>query len=232
MTFAQARVGILGGTFNPIHVGHLRAAEEVVEELGLERMVFVPSADPPHKSDHRYDRIAPAEQRLEWVALAIRDNPRFEVDALEIERGGASYSVDTLVTFAARLAPEKPVFSIGQDAFVEIDSWRDPARLFELAHFAVMTRPPVALLSLADWLPHCIRDQVEPSSDGLSALHRHCDSWIRLVDVPALDISSSEIRQRLRVGRSVRYLLPPAVETDVEKSGAYQPQGPQTESTA
>ena len=94
--------------------------------------------------------------------MAIRDNPRFEVDALEIERGGASYSVDTLRTIGERIAPEKPVFIIGQDAFVEIDSWREPEALFELAHFVVITRPPVAVASLADWLPRCIRDIVEP----------------------------------------------------------------------
>ena len=153
MTTATARIGILGGTFNPIHFGHLRAAEEVAEVLGLARMVFVPSADPPHKSNRPHDRIAPAAQRLDWVELAIRDNPLFEVDSLEIDRGGASYSVETLRVFGERLAPAKPVFTIGQDAFVEIDSWRDPAALFECAHFAVMTRPPVALLSLSDWMP-------------------------------------------------------------------------------
>ena len=94
MTDTQARIGIFGGTFNPVHLGHLRAAEEVVGALHLERMIFVPSADPPHKVDVPGDRLAPAEMRLQWVQLAIHNNPRFEVDALEVERGGASYSVD------------------------------------------------------------------------------------------------------------------------------------------
>jgi nicotinate-nucleotide adenylyltransferase len=222
MTDTQARIGIFGGTFNPIHIGHLRAAEEVVDALRLERMIFVPSADPPHKINIPDDQIAPAEVRLEWTRLAIRDNPRFEVDALEVERGGASYSVDTLRTIGERIAPEKPVFTIGQDAFVEIDSWREPEELFDLAHFAVITRPPVALASLADWLPRCIRNIVEPDPGGVFALYHRAHTWIRLVEIPALDISSSDIRIRLRDGESVRYLLPPDVEEAIEKSGAYR----------
>ena len=222
MIETQARIGIFGGTFNPVHIGHLRAAEEVVGALHLERMIFVPSADPPHKVDIPGDRIAPAGLRLKWVQLAIRDNPRFEVDELEVERGGASYSVDTLRTIGERIAPDKPVFTIGQDAFVEIDSWREPEALFDLAHFAVITRPPVALASLADWLPRCIRNVVEPDHSGVFALHHRAGTWIRLVEIPALDISSSDIRIRLRDGESVRYLLPPAVEEAIEKSGAYR----------
>jgi nicotinate-nucleotide adenylyltransferase len=222
MTETRARIGVFGGTFNPVHIGHLRAAEEVVEALDLERMVFVPSAGPPHKTDLADDRIAPAELRLEWIQLAIRRNPRFEVDPLEIERGGASYSVDTLRALGARIAPEKPVFAIGHDAFVEIDSWREPEALFELAHFAVITRPPIARVSLMDSLPRCIRSAVEPAEGGRVALHRQANTWIRLLEIPALDISSSDIRRRLRGGRSLRYLLPLAVAEAVEKSGVYR----------
>ena len=222
MTETRARIGVFGGTFNPVHIGHLRAAEEVVEALDLERMVFVPSAGPPHKTDLADDRIAPAELRLEWIQLAIRGNPRFEVDPLEIERGGASYSVETLRAIGESIAPEKPVFTIGHDAFVEIDSWREPEALFELAHFAVITRPPIARVSLTDWLPRCVRGEVEPAEGGLVALHRRANTWIRLLDIPALDISSSDIRLRLRGGRSLRYLLPLAVAEAVEKSGVYR----------
>ena len=181
---------------------------------------------PPHKTDLAGDRIASAQRRLEWVAMAIRGNPRFEVDPLEIERGGASYSVETLRAIGERIAPEKPVFTIGHDAFVEIDSWREPEALFELAHFAVITRPPVARISLTDWLPRCIRNAVEPAEGGRVAWNRRADTWIRLLDIPALDISSSDIRLRLRDGRSLRYLLPLAVAEAVGKSGAYRvPQG-------
>lgn len=219
----KARVGIFGGTFNPIHVGHLRAAEEVVEALELERLIFVPCAEPPHKRDQRSDPIAAPSLRLAWVRTAVRGNPRLQVDALEVERGGPSYSVDTLREMGARTAPELPVFVIGQDAFRDVGSWREPGALLQLAHFAVITRPPVGVGSLAEWLPSCARDQVELAPDGLSARHRQAGTWIRAVEITALDVSASDIRRRLREGRSVRYLLPETVRSAVEESGVYGP---------
>ncbi len=217
----SARVGIYGGTFNPIHLGHLRAAEEAVELLGLERLLFVPSARPPHKGALDADRIAPANERLEWVRLAIADNPRFEVDPTEIGREGPSYLVDTLRAIGPRFAPERPVFLIGQDAFVEVDTWREPKALFELAHFAVTPRPPVVTGSLRDWLPECLRGELELAPDGRSGRHRSSGTWVRLLEIAALDISASEIRARLRKGRSVRYLLPEPVREAVSRSGAF-----------
>lgn len=227
MTQHRPRTGIFGGTFNPIHLGHLRAAEEVVEALELDRMILVPSAEPPHKTHRPGDPIAPATLRLEWVQIAIRDHPRFEVDSIEIDRGGPSYTVDTLTEIGRRIAPELPVFTIGQDAFTEIDSWRDPRAVFSLAHFAVITRPPVAAISLADWLPRCIKADMDAHRSGQSAQNRHTENWIRLVDITSLDISASEVRRRIHDGRSIRYLLPPAVAEAVEKSRVYAGENPQ-----
>jgi nicotinate-nucleotide adenylyltransferase len=218
---ARGGIGIFGGTFNPIHLGHLRAAEEVVELLGLERMLFVPSASPPHKHAARGDRIAPAAQRLRWVRAAVDGNPRFEVDPLEIERGGASYTVDTLRALARRSAGGPPVFAIGCDAFAELGSWREPEELLALAHFAVMTRPPVVAGTLADWLPKELRGAVEIGPDGRSGRHRRTGTELLTVEVSALHISASDVRRRLREGRSVRYLLPEAVRESVEGSGVY-----------
>ena len=216
----KARAGIFGGTFNPIHVGHLRAAEEAVEALELERLVFVPCAEPPHKRGAA-DPVAPAEQRLAWIRTALEDNPRLDVDPIELERGGPSYSVDTLRVLGARTAPELPVFVIGQDAFLEVDTWREPEELLRLAHFAVITRPPVAAGSLGDWLPESLRDDFALAPDGLSARHRRAPTWLRVVEITALDVSASDIRRRLREGRSVRYLLPESVRIQVLESGAY-----------
>ena len=213
--------GIFGGTFNPIHVGHLRSAEEVVEALGLERMVFVPSSQPPHKTDSPDDRVAPAELRLAWTRAAIAGNARFEVDALEIERGGPSYSVDTLRHLCAQLAPQRPVFVIGHDAFIELGTWRDPKTILTLSNLAVTSRPPLARGSLADWLPQCAKDEVEVAPDGLSAHHRNSETWIRVVEISALDVSASDIRRRIRAGQSVRYLLPETVHDQVLASGIY-----------
>jgi nicotinate-nucleotide adenylyltransferase len=214
-------VGFYGGTFNPIHVGHLRAAEETMERLGLERMIFVPSARPPHKNPGDDDPIAPAAQRLGWVEAAVASNPRFSVDPIEVERDGPSYLVDTLRVFGDRLTPALPVFTLGRDAFQEMDTWREPKALFTLANFAVTTRPPLDRGNLREWLPEELAAAFEIAEDGLSALHRDAGTWIRLVEITALDVSASSIRQRLRDGRSVRYLLPEAIHDAVVSSGIY-----------
>jgi len=218
-----AKLGILGGTFNPIHCGHLRAAEEVREALDLERVILVPSATPPHKQSAAGDPIAPAAQRLAWVEAAVAGNPGLAADGMEVLRGGRSYTIETVKAIGARTAPELPVFAIGWDAFAELGSWREPEALLRLAHFAVMTRPPLSHGSLADWLPKCAREEFGLAPDGLSARHRSASSWIRLVEVTALDISSSGVRERLRLGRSIRYLVPESVRGAIEASGVYGP---------
>lgn len=215
-----ARVGLFGGTFNPIHLGHLRAAEEVAELLELERVVFLPCAQPPHKRGGG-EVIAPAQERLAWVRRAIAGNPRFDVDPVELERGGPSYSVDTLRTLRDPAGPEAPIFLIGLDAFGEIDSWREPTELFRLASFAVMRRPPIDRRPLAECLPRCARPLLELGADGSSARHRSADTWVRLVEITALDISSTDVRARLREGRSVRYLVPEAVREAILETGVY-----------
>ena len=213
-------VGVYGGTFNPIHLGHLRAAEELVESLALERMIFVPSARPPHKREEE-EELAPAELRLAWTRLAIEDNPRFQADPLELERDGPSYTVDTLRRLRERVAPSELVFGIGRDAFVEMGTWREPREIFRLANLAVTTRPPLSSGDLSDWLPACARPDFEIAADGLSALHREAGTRLCLVAITALDISASDIRMRLRNGRSTRYLLPEAVREAVVESDFY-----------
>jgi nicotinate-nucleotide adenylyltransferase len=219
MTTPEPGVGIFGGTFNPIHLGHLRAAEEVREALGLARVVFVPSADPPLKRSGP-EGIAPAAERLAWVELAIRGNPAFSVDPLELGRAGPSYTVDTLRELARRLAPARPVFIVGCDAFAELAAWREPKALLELAHFAVVTRPP-GRGSLADWIPPELAAELALAPGGEEARHRSAGSWLRRVPIRALDVSSTDVRRRLREGRSVRYLLPDPVLDAVVRSGVY-----------
>jgi nicotinate-nucleotide adenylyltransferase len=215
-------IGLYGGTFNPIHQGHLRAAEEVAEALELDRMLFIPSARPPHKREVGDDVIAPAKLRLEWVALAVQENPRFVVDPIELDRPGPSYLVDTLIQLRERHAGEDLVFTVGQDAFAEMGLWREPERLFALAHIAVTTRPPVGEGHLEEWLPECVRGDFEVAADGLSAQHRTAGTWIRQLSITALDISASEIRQRVREGRSIRYLAPEPVRAAIEASRCYK----------
>lgn len=216
------RIGIYGGTFNPIHVGHLRAAEEVAEALDLGRVLFVPSATPPHKPETAVDEIAPAALRLAWARLAVEDNPRFAVDPIEVERGGASYLVDTLAALRASLAPAELVFLVGSDAFAEMGAWRSPRELFTLSDFAVMVRPPLRSGRLGDWLPDVVRPDVEIAADGRSAHHRSAATRIELVEIAGFEVSASDVRRRLRDGRSVRYLLPEPVRRAVLASGAYR----------
>lgn len=216
------RVGIYGGTFNPIHVGHLRAAEEVVDRLGLDRVIFVPCGQPPHKrTNNEDDPIAEATQRLGWVRDAIASNPRFELSALEVEREGPSYLVDTLEELGRQLAPQRLVFILGRDAFEEMGGWREPRRLLTLADFAVTTRPPVRTGSLREWLPECIRGDVELDPDGLAATHHEAGTRIELVGITALDVSATDLRARVQAGQSLRYLVPEVVRETIEKSGAY-----------
>ena len=222
MTGAQSHphIGIFGGTFNPIHVGHLRAAEEVSEALALEQMLFVPSARPPHKHAGD-DTIAPVADRVAWVEAAVADNPRFRVDRLEIEREGPSYSVETVGALRERFGEGALVFVLGRDAFQELGTWREPERLLGLCDVTVMTRPPAPEGSLREWTPPELAGVLRFEPDGRSARHREAGTRVALLEITALDVSASDVRSRLRTGRSVRYLLPDAVREIIETSGAY-----------
>jgi nicotinate-nucleotide adenylyltransferase len=213
----MTRIGVLGGTFNPIHLGHLRAAEEVAEALALDRVLLVPSAQPPHKTGG--DALAPGALRLAWVEAACADNPRLSACDVEIARGGASYTVDTLRALAQE-TPGRLVFIIGSDAFAELGTWREPKQLFALADFAVMARPGTPG-RLADWIPEALRGEFALDPGGDRARHRATGGSLRAVAISALAISSSNIRDRVRTGRSIRYLVPEAARRDIEASGVY-----------
>ncbi len=217
---ALERVGVFGGTFNPIHVGHLRAAEEMREALGLARVLFVPAADPPLKRDGA-ERIAPAALRLAWVEAALRGNPAFALDDLELRRSGPSYTGDTLRELGSKLAPARLTFLVGEDAFAELDAWRDPRALLTLADFAVMTRPPGRAIPLREMLSEKLAAAFEWAGDGESGRHRTAETTVARVAIAALEVSASEIRQRIRAGRSVRYLIPEAAHDAVLESKAY-----------
>lgn len=225
-------IGLYGGTFNPIHQGHLRAAEEVTEALELDRMLFIPSARPPHKQEEAGDPIAPPKLRLEWVTLAVRNNPRFVVDPIEVDRPGPSYLVDTLTELRERHPGEPLVFTVGQDAFAEMGLWREPREIFSLAHVAVTTRPPVGEGHLGEWLPECVHADFELSTDGRSARHLSADTWIRQLPITDLDISASAIRRCVRERRSIRYLVPESVRAAIEASGCYKAEPGSRESCA
>lgn len=219
--------GLFGGTFNPIHEGHLTAAREVARALGLERVIFIPNAIPPHKESGRgggaRDRVAPAELRLAWVEASVADEPLFEVSRCEIDREGPSYLIDTLRELTGGRAADF-VFIVGQDAFREMGDWRAPRELFAACSWAVCTRPPVNRGHLASWLPEVVRDDFVVSENGREARHRTAPTRIELVEIEPVDISSSELRAALAEGRTdVARWLPAAARDAILASGCYTP---------
>ena len=219
----RPRIGLFGGTFNPIHLGNLRASEEVREALALDEILFIPSSVPPHKQADPRDPIAAARQRLDWVFRATSDVGYFRVDRIEIDRPGPSYLVDTLEAIRNREpSSTRVVFIVGEDAFGEMGDWRAPERIFRLVDFAVMTRPPGQLSDLEKRIPAVVRDAFEFSEKGRVAIHRETGTRIDLVPITALDISSSEIRRALREGRSIRFLVPETIREEIEQSGCYR----------
>jgi nicotinate-nucleotide adenylyltransferase len=214
---AGPRLGVFGGTFDPIHIAHLRCAEEAREQLRLDQVLFIPAADPPHKAR----RITPAVHRLAMVRRAIAGHRAFRASAIEIERGGRSYTVDTLRALRAQLpAGSALTLLLGLDAFREIGTWKEYRTLFALADVAVWTRPPDRVASVRALLPVAARADFCYGRTR-SILRHRTGNQIRLLTVTALDVSASAIRLRLRRGRSVRYLVPPAVERYLSRHRLY-----------
>jgi len=202
------RLGIMGGAFDPIHVAHLVTAEEARAQFELDQVLFMPAGDPPHKGR----RMAPAEFRYLLATVATAYHPRFSVSRFEIDRNVVSYTVDTLEHLTKALPEGVELFFItGADAVLDILTWKDPARALELATFIAATRPGYDLSRLAG---------VMESLDSATGQETPADR-VRLLEVPALAISSSMIRERLAAGRGVRYLVPEPVAQLVEKSGVY-----------
>ncbi len=224
------RTGILGGTFNPIHYGHLRPAEEVREVLGLEQVRFIPLAVPPHK---REEDIAPENDRLEMVRLALADQPFFVCDPIEIERGGVSYTIDTLTALAeGDCRGHELYFVIGADAFSLLDTWREPLEVLRKANFAVTLRGDQNALEVVNTVKSRL-NEIEVSIE----LNQINDNNFQVVDyqkiinfvpVTTLDISATKIRQLAHVGASLRYLLPPQVEAFIIRRGLYGSKGQAT----
>jgi len=211
------RVGLFGGSFNPIHFGHLRAAEEVREALGIDLVYFVPAASPPHKTE---GDLAPAEHRLEMTRIGTKGNRHFMVSDVEIRRIGRSYTVDTARYFLATLRQPATLFlMMGSDQFADFETWKDCNELARLCSVAVHTRlhegesgPPKISLAVLDRFGYTKADDhyVHPSGQTLS-----------FVDTTIFPISATVIRQKLQKRRSVRYLLPGDVTDYIERHALY-----------
>jgi nicotinate-nucleotide adenylyltransferase len=197
-----AEVGILGGTFNPPHVGHLVMAIEALEQLDLDRLVLMPTAQPPHKEAP--DDPGP-QVRLELCRLAASGDDRIEVSTLEIERGGSSYTVDTLRALHERAPEHALTFIVGGDMADSLPSWREPEAILSLARLAVAERKGLR------------RDDI---AQRLAPLH--AGDRVVFFDMPRIDLSSSDVRDRVASGRSIRYLVPDPVIDTIRKNRLYR----------
>ena len=212
------KIGLFGGTFDPIHWGHLRSAEEVAESFRLDKVYFIAASIPPHK---RGETATPAQDRLKMVQLAVAGNTRFAVSTIEIDRPGVSYSIDTIRAFDAKKRHgDSLYFIIGLDAFREIGTWKDFTELFPLCNFIVTSRPgskesdPLRGAGIAVKKLFCY--------DSKRKNYRHrSGTRILFIELTDIAISASEIRALVKQGKSIRYLVPPAVEKYIKRRGLY-----------
>ena len=195
-----ARLGVMGGSFDPPHVGHLVIASEAFHALGLERVLFVPAAAPPHKGG---GERTPAGIRLEMTSLALDDDLRFTASGIEIERG-LVYTADTLRALDARYAGHELVFIMGSDSLLQLETWHAPEELLSRCSVAVAPRPGDSPEAIA------------------AAAARWGDYQITVLDVPALAVSSSDVRARVAQRRPIRYLVPHRVEQYIQETGLYR----------
>ncbi|MCX7817135.1 MAG: nicotinate-nucleotide adenylyltransferase [Syntrophales bacterium] len=210
--------GLLGGTFDPIHYGHLRCAEEVLELFGLNRVVFIPAARPPHKLS---GEISPFYHREHMVKMAIEDNPNFTFSDVEKVRGGISYSFETVEYILNKYLPNLELFFIiGQDAFHAIQTWKEWRRLLLMCHFVVMTRPGYEKKGLDSILPSdfAMNFKYDPERDGYRG---STGNFIYFREVTFLDISSGKIRRLVKEGRSIKYLTPESVRHYIMQNKLY-----------
>jgi nicotinate-nucleotide adenylyltransferase len=214
---ATGRLGIMGGTFDPIHIGHLAIAEAARETLGLDRVLFLPAGAPPHKPG---SVTASAADRVAMVTLAIAGNPAFELSRVDVDRAGPSYTADSIRLIAAgeRAADREPelILVVSAETFAELPDWHEPERLLAQAGVAVVPRDGHPAPDPA-WIKRHFPDQVER---------------ILVLDGPRLGISSTAIRERVRTARSIRYLVPEAVERYIVDHGLYRSPSPPRNSSS
>jgi nicotinate-nucleotide adenylyltransferase len=191
------RIGLFGGTFNPPHVGHLIIAEVVREELELDKVLFIPCANPPHKTDIE---LVDAIHRLEMTRLAVKNNLYFDVSDIEIRRGGKSYTIDTVRSFKSSYPGDNFFLLIGVDQLIEFHTWREPEEILNTISVVVFNRPPF----------------------DISMARREYIQMTKFIRVPDIEISATEIRNRIRAGRSIRYFVPDEVELYIRKNNLYR----------
>ncbi len=213
------RIGLFGGTFNPVHWGHLRSVEEIRENFSLKKVIFVPASLPPHKEE---EEIVQANHRFRMVAMAVKDNPFFSLSDFELQHPGKSYSIDTINYFRQHLGERAPLFFIvGIDAFLEITTWKSYQDLFFLSNFIVMTRPGYGKRNINQILPGEIAENFSYDEENDRFVHSS-NFAVYFHNITLLDISSTLIRRRIKKKRSVKYLLPEGVRKYMQSNRLYR----------
>jgi nicotinate-nucleotide adenylyltransferase len=205
------RIGVFGGSFDPVHIGHLIAAECCREQAGLDRVIFMPAAVPPHKQDRQ---LTAAEDRVQMLRLAVGGHDAFEISTLEVDRGGVSFTVDTLSHLREAHPADELVLLLGPDAFADFPSWREPARILELAAPLVMVRDAI------DDMTRITGDERIAVLFGRERLTATVAATVRL---PAIGIRASDLRVAVAAGRSIRFRTPRAVEAYIVARDLYRP---------
>ena len=198
------KIGILGGTFDPVHLAHLLLAETCREECGLDQVRLLPASNPPHKQG---ETISPAKQRIAMLEFAVAGFPEFVVDHREIKRDGLSYTWQTLTEFREEFPEDELFFLMGSDSLRDLMTWKNPETIAELATLVAVNRGPISAEQMNAYL--------EPLPEVIRKA-------IRFVQMPAVDISASEIRDRARAGRSLRFLTPRPIERYIVEQGLYR----------
>jgi len=211
------KIGLMGGTFNPIHCAHLRIAEEARDLCRLDRVLFIPAADPPHKP---LAGEVPFATRCEMVSLAIAGNPAFELSAIEGQREGKSYSIDTIRGYRSERPGDQFFFIIGSDSFFEIGLWHRYTEIFRLCSLIVVERPGRPVRDPLQALPVAIRGEFS-YTDAPHSLQHSSGQVVHILKGHPLDISSTGIRDRLAAGRHITGLVPPAVEAYIKSQRIY-----------
>lgn len=216
----RIRLGVMGGTFDPVHLGHLRAAEEVREVFQLDRIEFLPARIPPHKTDRV---VTPIAYRLDMLEQAIGSAPGFAISRIEADREGLSYLVDTLEQYLAIHGPGAAIFFIlGMDSFREMGTWHRYRELFALVDFIVTTRPGYGKPEPTEALPSDVARAFRPVTQDARVFEHESGKNLYFQEITLLDISATRIRQWIRQGRSVRYLVPDSVLAYIERHGLYR----------
>ncbi len=211
-------IGILGGTFDPIHYGHLRLAEEMLELAGLQQIRFIPAGTPPHRDKPQVS----AEQRSAMVKLAIADHASFVLDEREVRRAGKCYTVDTLRELRAELGAQQPIsLLMGGDAFLQLHTWHEWEQLFELAHIVVGYRPGFTIEERISSAPARLQAQYRQRLCAATTLREQAYGGIAVMGIPKLEISATVIRSRVAEQRSIRYLLPNVVAEYIHQHQLY-----------